>query len=47
MPDYFIEKELIFKRVSEKTAQYLTAKASNLDVFMSAKARIEDISKPL
>jgi len=52
MPDYFIEKELmnkqfesVFEGVSEEKAQYLTAKASSLDVFMSAKARIEEIAK--
>ncbi|MCK5537508.1 MAG: type I restriction endonuclease subunit R, partial [Bacteroidales bacterium] len=52
MPDYFIEKELmnqqfdsVFETVSEEKAQYLTAKASSLDVFMSAKARIEEIAK--
>lgn len=52
MPDYFIEKELMnqqfdseFEKVSEEKAQYLTAKASSLDVFMNAKARIEEIAK--
>jgi type I restriction enzyme R subunit len=52
MPDYFIEKELmnqqfesVFDKVSEEKAQYITAKASSLDVFMSAKARIEEIAK--
>jgi type I restriction enzyme R subunit len=52
MPDYFIEKELmnqqfdsVFDKISEEKAQYITAKASSLDVFMSAKARIEEIAK--
>jgi len=52
MPDYFIEKELmnqqfdsVFETVSEEKAQYITAKASSLDVFMSAKPRIEEIAK--
>ena len=52
MPDYFIEKELmnqqfdsLCQNVSEEKAQYITAKASSLDVFMSAKARIAEIAK--
>jgi len=52
MPDFFIEKELMnqqfessFAGVSEKKAQYLSAKGSSLDVFMSAKARIAEIAK--
>uniref|UniRef100_UPI004048B410 type I restriction endonuclease subunit R n=1 Tax=Aliarcobacter sp. TaxID=2321116 RepID=UPI004048B410 len=52
MPEYFIEKEhinkefdIVFEGVSEKKLEYLTKKGSSLDIFMSARRRVEEIAK--
>ncbi len=52
MPEYFIEKEhinkefdIVFEGVSEKKLEYLTRKGSSLDIFMSARRRVEEIAK--
>ncbi len=52
MPDYFIEKELmnevfssVFGNESEEKQAKLKSKASTLDTFLTAKRRVEEISK--